>query len=106
MPTLITREWVADDCRRRFREQYGPNFGVKPFGDTAEIYQSIVRLGDNPAIADVEAILPGWTKVTCDECNKPVDAVVQVGEMPDYESSTALICKNCLAAAFALFPAP
>lgn len=38
----------------------------------------------------------------CNECNKPSDVVVQVGEEPNYESSTASLCPTCLRRALAL----
>jgi hypothetical protein len=48
-----------------------------------------------------------WTTITCNECKREVDAVVQLGDEPDYESSTALICFDCLNAAVNLInPCP
>jgi len=44
-----------------------------------------------------------WCKITCDECGKDVEAAVQIGEEPDYESSTAMICIPCLLKALSLF---
>ncbi len=43
-----------------------------------------------------------WTRLKCDECNKPVDAIIEVGEPMDIESSTARICFNCLRKAYDL----
>lgn len=45
-----------------------------------------------------------WTRIECDECGKEVEAYVQLGEEPDYESSTACICFPCLEKAVALKP--
>lgn len=96
MPRLITRKQVAREVKDRFRAQYGPAFRVYPFGDSAAIYEDLVALGDDPSIEDVEALCKGWTRVKCDECGQDVYAVVQLGEQPDNESSTASVCGKCL----------
>ena len=44
-----------------------------------------------------------WTQCSCSECNRDVDAVVQLGQEPDYESSTAWICRDCIKLAAAAF---
>lgn len=36
-----------------------------------------------------------WTEISCSECKKYVGWVIQLGEEPDYESSTVDICKKC-----------
>jgi len=103
MPVLITREQVAAQTAERFRRQYGPNFGVYPWGDSAEVLKQLNALGPSPAVEDVEALCQGWTLLSCDECGDRVDQVVQVGQEPDYESSTACLCWKCAVNAVALF---
>jgi hypothetical protein len=53
---------------------------------------------DNATAKDVEKIIgnASWTRLGCDECGKEVGTVVQLGEEPDYESSTADVCLECL----------
>jgi hypothetical protein len=46
------------------------------------------------------------TYTKCDGCDRYVSAVAVVGETPDYESSTAHICRDCLIAALQLLPEP
>tara|TARA_R110000744_G_scaffold10369_15_gene32432 strand:- start:379 stop:705 length:327 start_codon:yes stop_codon:yes gene_type:complete len=41
-----------------------------------------------------------WTKLTCDECQQDVDNVIALGELSDYESNTASLCKECLNKAY------
>jgi hypothetical protein len=106
MAKLITREKVAAGTAERYRQQYGPDFGVFPFGDSLEILKQIEALGPTPSPADVEAILPGWTRQECTECNEDSDQLVQVGQDPDYESSTAWLCWRCATNAVALFNLP
>ena len=44
-----------------------------------------------------------WVKEqTCHECGAESWNVVQIGEPPDYESSTAIVCEGCLRAALQL----
>jgi hypothetical protein len=53
---------------------------------------------------EVTAIIgnPSWVTLTCDDCRKDVDAVVQAGEEPEYDSGTANLCVDCLRKALAL----
>ena len=46
----------------------------------------------------IEAIIGNgsWTRLTCDECKKDVDAILTVGDAPDYESNTASLCRKCV----------
>lgn len=39
----------------------------------------------------------------CAQCEKWVEAVVVVGEAPDYDSATAALCRACLEKAVRLF---
>lgn len=102
MPTLYTKEIISCQVPENFARQYGPKFPIYPFGDTKKIYEQLCAL-KLPDIEAVEKICPGWTRITCDECRADVGAVVQVGEEPNYESSTANICKECMTKAMSLF---
>ena len=57
-----------------------------------------------PDPADVVAIAgPSWAADPwCNGCDRAVPVVVQVGQEPDYESSTANLCVDCLRAALDL----
>jgi hypothetical protein len=65
----------------------------------------IRALGSKPDPHAVDAIIGNgsWTRCTCNECNRDVYAVVQLGEEPDYESHTAWICRDCIKLAAAAF---
>ncbi len=105
MPHLITKADVAASVKDRFAQQYGPSFDEYPFGDSSAIYRQLLKLGDKPDAASIEALMPGWTRLNCDDCGNDVDAVVEVGQEPDYESATAHICVECIAKASELFAA-
>ena len=63
-----------------------------------EIHESLVSLGVCPTAEEVNSVIgnTSWTDCRCDECGKQVEKVVQLGQEPDYESSTANICFPCL----------
>jgi len=43
-----------------------------------------------------------YSGIMCGECGKSVDAVIQIGEEPDFESRTAYVCLACLRKAMEL----
>lgn len=43
-----------------------------------------------------------WTHLCCDECENDVNAVVELGQEPDYESRTARVCLDCVKNALSL----
>lgn len=53
-------------------------------------------LGPNPSPDAVKALWPSAIGLTCHECERDVEEVVEVGEEPDYESHTARLCGQCL----------
>jgi hypothetical protein len=73
--------------------------------DTESVYNQLAALGPTPNPDDVDRIIGNdtWTDPgECDECGKPNAVLVEVGELPDYESCTATICTACLEAALKL----
>jgi len=94
----VTRKTRAKTVLKNWINQYpSSNFDIR---------EMLKALGDNPNPNDVDKIIgnKSWTAVPdCDECGKSFSIVVTIGEEPDYESSTADICKNCLKKALKLF---
>ena len=86
---------------RKWKAQYptGVNGGV-------DIGGKLQGLDVETATADDVAQIVGnrsWiAPSTCHECGAETWDAVQVGERPDYDSSTATICANCLRAALRL----
>ena len=107
-PTLITQRGLIRDVARRWHEQYGDKWDG--FGeDKTAIGRKLLALDVNTCSADdVKAIIgnSSWTETRCNGCGLYVDAAVSVGEPPDYESSTATLCRPCVEAALALFARP
>ena len=100
---LITRQIEADEAPASFEKQYGRDREAKSWKggvSKGEIIDALNAL-PKPVDADqVDSIIGNgsWTRVpTCDDCGQDgLTAVMQVGQEPDYESSTAHICQACL----------
>ena len=91
---------ICDRWQARYRHPDGT--WQSGLGDWAEVYERLRALDLRTcSVEEVEAIVGGtkWTRWLCDGCGALATAVVQVGEAPDYESSTASICLACVEAA-------
>ena len=92
---IITKQALANGAAERWKDQYACfSKGTNSRG----IYEALLALGENPLPYDVNKVIGNnsWTYLSCDECSKEVEVVVQLGEEPDYESATAQICFPCL----------
>ena len=69
-------------------------------------YNALVALGDSPSWEDIRAVsgMKNFNppKPVCEECKTPVDIAVTVGEEPDMDSHTAILCLPCLEKAVAM----
>lgn len=99
---LISRQEKANRVAERWKEQYYQRkideWTETRIGDTERTYKAIVALGNNPIPDEIDKIIGNgsWTRLTCDECGEDKEAVIQMGQEPDYESHTACVCWNCL----------
>ncbi|WP_443700181.1 hypothetical protein [Pseudomonas sp.] len=103
---IITRQIEADEAPASFEKQYGRDRDGKKWinGRTRDETIDALNALPKPVNADeVDRIIgnDSWTRVpTCDDCGKcSLDAVMQLGQEPDWESCTAHICHACLKAA-------
>lgn len=98
----------------RWRATYSsPRFAGRTISGTSTLFSTVV---DRLQLLDVETCSKedvneaignkSWTILSCDHCKQEVDAIVTVGEIPDYESSTACICKECARKALEAFDGP
>lgn len=100
---LITQRDLIQGVATRWDQTYRSRYGTsedRPFnGKTKEqISNGLHALDPNTASPDdVEKVIGNgsWTRLVCDECEKESDSVVQVGDEPEYESSTAYLCRKC-----------
>jgi hypothetical protein len=106
---LLSERNQVRDVARRWAKQYPPHYtdGDRTWVD--EIQARLNQLDPETATAKEVAEIIGntsWaTEEVCDECGKRSWDVVQLGEKPDYSSSTAGICIDCLRKAVALVEA-
>lgn len=93
---------VAEEWKRQYLVR-----GVWTSGrhhDTRQGYLDLIAKGETITAADVEQIIDNrsWTRPqVCSDCGC-VDAVIQIGEPPDYESYTAYLCAACVQKAMKL----
>lgn len=103
---LKSKQLLANDAARRWRQTYYRNgeWSCIAKGDTKQIYDALVALGETPAPEDVNRVIgtESWTSFRCDECQTYIERGVEVGEKPDYESNTAILCIPCLTKAMAI----
>lgn len=105
---LMTTKDLIRGVPERWKAQYchGTEWGKTMTGDTREVYEQLKALDPETATHNhVTAIIgnPSWSRMSCNECDAYVDAVVEVGQPPDYESATAQLCAPCMHKAIALF---
>lgn len=103
---LVTPKIQAAEAAERWKKQYchGDKWGHFAC-DAKGVYDRLRALGSAPEPDDVDHIIGNrsWTRVACDECkNNVAEVCVILGQEPDYESSTASICVQCLKDAVAM----
>lgn len=107
---LITEREKIRGVAAEWRRQYGPGEPYSRDKDKQEIQRKLDALDPEKATGDdVERIIGNrtWTAVgECDECKRLTTALVELGDEPDYESSTAQICQECLLKALRLITPP
>ena len=95
---VFTERALIRSTPGRWASQYS-GVDVKFHADKLEITRQLAALDTETASAElVNAIIgnSSWTTLRCDECNKYVKAAIEVGEPPDYESATAMLCLPCI----------
>lgn len=101
---LVTEKQLVLEVVKAWERQY-PGHGSGQWSQ--EVSAALKQLDLTTATAeDIEAIIgnSSWTAIRCNECNCRVKAAVQLGEDPDYDSATAVVCFDCLRKALALEP--
>lgn len=104
---LITRQSLATEVAQRWKEQYFSSthgWSELFLRNARDIHIKLKSLGPTPNPDDVDSAIgtSGWTTLRCDECREIVERAVQLGQEPDYESSTAIVCQECITRAVLL----
>ena len=102
---LLNERHQVRTVAKKWQAQYGAGtYGFDKRGRM--VGNELAALDPETATTDdVDEIIghSGWVcKNTCHECGAETWDAVEVGQPPDYESSTATICGNCLRAALRL----
>jgi len=109
-PRLITPESLAAEAMDRFEKQYAGYDRNRRFVDGKSPHAIIAQLkslGRTPTPREVADIISeSWVRVRCDACRESVSWAVEVGQPADYESATAVLCRECLTEAATLLAAP
>ena len=94
-PYIVTERELIKSVVSRWDKQYGS----KRWGDDKLlILERLRQLDLDTASADeINSIIgnSSWTTERCSQCGGYNLPVVVVGEVPDYESSTATLCRQC-----------
>jgi len=110
----VAERWKEQYCRRAFSpaankavNHWSP---TSAHADTGEIYNKLAALdGETATPAEIAAIIgnDSWCVLgyRCTECDTfPTDAILHVGEEPDYDSATVYLCRDCAAKVANAFP--
>jgi len=99
---IITKRQVIQGVQERWNRQYSRMRSNHPLINVGPQLESLNL--DIVSADDVNKIIGNnsWTALSCDECKKDVEAIIVVGEEPDYESSTARVCFDCIRKAAAM----
>lgn len=100
MPRLITKDEIVRSTAERWKRQYWreSHWTETMMGSSKDIYRKLDELGQEINAEQIAEIIgnKSWTELQCHQCGKDVKAVVEVGQEPDYESHTALLCIDCI----------
>ena len=101
---LITIRSQILEVANRWKAQYVG--GKHEQADKIAIYANLLKLDLATCSAETVAATIGndsWACAQeCYECGGHFDAVLQIGQEPDYESATTYLCHGCIASANAL----
>lgn len=100
---IIKKSFKIENIAEHWKVKYPKNTRLFGGKTSDEIYNLLLNL--NPKTEKgIKKIIgnASWTRNNCDECKKDADLLIEIGQEPDYESSTAQICIKCLQKAVTL----
>lgn len=100
MKILDRKKLASTACERWARVYDSGRYGE----DKLLILENLKKLGKNPTPDDVDNIIGNktWTNLLCSECGEYKEKIIIVGQEPNYESSTAYLCNDCVRKAYNL----
>lgn len=92
---LLTRHSMAQIASQRWDQQYNRSVDSHKIAIGARLRN--LSLPVDPDVVDLIVGNTSWTSIgICHECRKEPDALIQIGETQDYDSSTANVCLDCI----------
>lgn len=94
---LITRQSRARETAERWKKQYSSKQQDGQRAWTSQRHADVhaqLLTATTPEQC-LEIIGNDWCRCDCDECDKEVNEVVELGDPPDYESNTVHLCFEC-----------
>ena len=103
--TVIRKRDLIRGVRNRWRKQYQRQIADRTdplHNNSARVDDALFRLDvEACSESDVDAAIgvAGWVANRCDFCDRDMDALIQLGQEPDYEARYVDICSACLSKA-------
>lgn len=89
----------------RWKSQYYAEgkWGRTIHGPAEDIYVGLAALAPDATAQDVKAIIgnSSWIGYACNGCDAQPSVAWQIGDEPDYESHTVVLCPECMDRLFA-----
>ena len=105
---IVTKQGKIKDLVKTFfatYTQYGADKCTNAPFYTRERYNRMITLDpETCTVSEFDKALgtTNWTKNCCTECGKDFDALIHIGDEPDYEARYVRVCKGCIAGAVEL----
>lgn len=96
MINIITREQKIENVPKSWAEQYVGYVGCDKSKKREKLFEleaagQLSQESINETIGNTS-----WTELRCDNCKKDKDALVRIGDEPDYDSRWQDLCLDCL----------
>ena len=104
---IITRQQLANSAAQRFRRDQRKHgwTGIMSRCQAVpaeRVAAAMIKLGDTPDPDAIDELWHHTTREHCTECKQWGDGPwILLGDEPDYDSDTAIICPDCLGKAAA-----
>lgn len=97
MISIITQRDVIRTVPNGFEAQYGHD--RRRWGKVIDALNALDV--ETCSASDITAIIgnDGWTSLYCEECDARAEALVRIGDEPDYQACWIDLCPACVAVA-------
>ena len=98
---LLGGRHLVADVVARWRKQYPEPQSMMLGRDSETIALALEGLPDDAPAVEIDRVIGNrsWTTYKCDHCGEEQVVAFQIGQEPDYESATVVLCEECARAA-------